>query len=398
MAFFQGASPEAHRLLEESVSIGREVGAAGKRDLAHALELLGHVALLQGNPSDAKKLAGESLQVFQEVGEAWGIAMGLGLLGRATVELGDPVAARALLEESAALLRVVGDRQRLAAVLNALGMVALRQGDYPDARTHFEEALLVSRETSNEQYIAEALAALGTVTLSVGDYPQSKSLFQQSLALILVQGYREYIAEDLAGLAAVANLVGQPERAARLFGALEALREVSGIRLLPLRRAEYDRTIEGIRAHLDEAMFAQAWDHGRTMPLEQVITYALATEDAPPTDTKPSEADAEKASSDLPSAALLSPPSPPLSPQRAAKQRFGGLTSREREVARLVAQGKSNRAIADELVVGISTVETHITHIFTKLGFSSRAQIAAWAVDKGLAQVPQDEEVKRQGH
>ena len=80
------------------------------------------------------------------------------------------------------------------------------------------------------------------------------------------------------------------------------------------------------------------------------------------------------------------------------KQHFGGLTAREREVARLVAQGKSNRAIADELVVGISTVEAHITHIFTKLGFSSRAQIAVWAVDKGLAELLQDVEGTKHKH
>lgn len=80
------------------------------------------------------------------------------------------------------------------------------------------------------------------------------------------------------------------------------------------------------------------------------------------------------------------------------KQHFGGLTAREREVARLVAQGKSNRALAEELVVGVSTVEAHITHILSKLGFSSRAQIAAWAVDKGLVQVQQDVVVTRQEH
>ena len=74
------------------------------------------------------------------------------------------------------------------------------------------------------------------------------------------------------------------------------------------------------------------------------------------------------------------------------------LTAREREVARLVAQGQSNRAIADKLVVSVSTVEAHITHIFTKLGFSSRAQIAAWAVNKGLAQIAQDLEGTRQEH
>jgi DNA-binding NarL/FixJ family response regulator len=67
-------------------------------------------------------------------------------------------------------------------------------------------------------------------------------------------------------------------------------------------------------------------------------------------------------------------------------------------VACLVAQGKSNRAIADGLVIGVSTVEAHITHIFTKLGFSSRAQIAAWAVDKGLAQARPRVEMTEQEH
>ena len=133
------------------------------------------------------------------------------------------------------------------------------------------------------------------------------------------------------------------------------------------------------------------------MTLEQAIAYALESKDALPTDAKPPEANAEEASSFILPDALSSLPSPPLSPRRALKQQFGGLTSREREVARLVAQGKSNRAIADELIVGISTVEAHISHIFAKLGFSSRAQIAAWAVEKGLAKA-QDVEVTKQKH
>jgi len=132
------------------------------------------------------------------------------------------------------------------------------------------------------------------------------------------------------------------------------------------------------------------------MPLEQAIAFAVEMKDALPTGTA-QQANHEEAPSDLPSDILFQP-SPPLSPRYAMKQQFGGLTSREREVARLVAQGKSNRAIAEELVVGVSTVEAHITHIFTKLGFSSRSQLAAWAVDKGLAQVPQDMEVFKQKH
>jgi len=398
LAFSQGDFPEAHRLLAESVSVGREVGAAGKRELAGSLAALAHVSLLQGNPGDTRELAGEGLQLFQEVGEAWGAALALHHLGKATVELGDLVAARSLLEESAALFRVAGDRQLLAQSLNALGLVALRQGDYASARSQFEAALSVAQETGAEQYRADALAHLGTVALREGDYQQSAGLYQQSLALNRVLGNREGIAEDLAGLAEVARLAGQPERAGWLLGAVEVVREARNISLPPLRRAEYDRTVEGIRAQLDEAVFAAAWAKGRAMPLEQAIEEALETKDEPPTGTKFQQTNEEGASSFVPPGTPSSQPSPALSPRRAQQQHFGGLTSREREVARLVAQGKSNRAIADELVVGVSTVEAHITHIFTKLGFSSRAQIAAWAVDKGLAQVLQDMEVTRQEH
>ena len=73
-----------------------------------------------------------------------------------------------------------------------------------------------------------------------------------------------------------------------------------------------------------------------------------------------------------------------LSVSRVAKEAFGGLTERERAVAVLIAQGKSNREIADALVVSYRTVETHVGTILSKLAFSSRAQIAVWAVEIGL--------------
>ena len=79
----------------------------------------------------------------------------------------------------------------------------------------------------------------------------------------------------------------------------------------------------------------------------------------------------------------------PLSPRGLAKKEFGGLTAREREVAVLIAQGKLNREIADTLVVVERTVETHVGNILSKLGFTSRAQIAAWSVEKGLIKAPE---------
>jgi tetratricopeptide (TPR) repeat protein len=73
-------------------------------------------------------------------------------------------------------------------------------------------------------------------------------------------------------------------------------------------------------------------------------------------------------------------------PRQAAKQAFGGLTTREREVAALITQGKSNREIAETLVLGERTIETHVGNILSKLGFSSRSQIAAWVTERNLGQ------------
>ena len=73
------------------------------------------------------------------------------------------------------------------------------------------------------------------------------------------------------------------------------------------------------------------------------------------------------------------------SPRAAAKRSYDGLTEREREVAALITQGKTNRQTAEALVLSERTVQVHITNMLGKLGFSSRAQIAAWSVEKGLA-------------
>jgi predicted ATPase len=208
---FQGDLTQAELLLEESIAIGREVGQAGKRNLALALAVLALGALLQCNPGVARQLAVEGVRLFRQVGEAWGTAVALNYLGRATLELGDPVAARALLEESAALFRA-GNRQRLPLPLNALGLAALRQGDDTGARVYCEEALSAAREAGDELLIAEALAQLGTVAMHVGDYEQAMVLYQQSLALIWTRGYRGNIADACGTLVRNGRGIARGER------------------------------------------------------------------------------------------------------------------------------------------------------------------------------------------
>lgn len=76
------------------------------------------------------------------------------------------------------------------------------------------------------------------------------------------------------------------------------------------------------------------------------------------------------------------PDAPTITPLRAAKQVFDGLTAREREVAALVAEGKTNKAIAEQLVVSERTVEKHVENAMGKLGFASRSKLAVWAAEK----------------
>jgi DNA-binding NarL/FixJ family response regulator len=72
------------------------------------------------------------------------------------------------------------------------------------------------------------------------------------------------------------------------------------------------------------------------------------------------------------------------SAQQLARDQFDGLTARERDIAALIAQGKSNKEIAEVLSLSSRTVEAHISKILPKLNFSSRSQIAVWAVEKRL--------------
>jgi non-specific serine/threonine protein kinase len=174
----------------------------------------------------------------------------------------------------------------------------------------------------------------------------------------------------LVGLAGVASLRGKGEQAAKLIGyAVKGMEFISGVKP-PFWMRDYENPIIGsIRSQMEETAYTKAWHEGYSMTLEQAI---------------------ELAESQL---VLITPaPGPSILPSQreAEKQKYGGLTTREREVAAQIAQGKSNQAIAAELFLSLKTVEAHVTRILSKLGFASRAQIAAWAVSKGLAQAPQD--------
>jgi DNA-binding NarL/FixJ family response regulator len=146
--------------------------------------------------------------------------------------------------------------------------------------------------------------------------------------------------------------------AVRLVAAAAALREVAGIPLWPNGQARLDRTLEPARRALGEAAATAAWQAGRALAPQEAIAEALAI-------------------TDLASESGV----------RAGQAESGArmvLTSREQEVATLIARGYTNRQIGAELVITEGTAASHVVHILNKLGYNSRSQVAAWAVEQGL--------------
>ena len=170
------------------------------------------------------------------------------------------------------------------------------------------------------------------------------------------------IASCLEGLAGVVAAQGELAWAGRLLGAAEALREAMGVPLPPVFRDEYVREVTVVRANLGEKDFGSAWAEGRTMTPEQ----ALAAQGPV---TIPESISIESSST---------PSAKPVIPYP------DGLTAREVEVLRLVAQGLTDGHIAEQLVVSPRTVNSHLTSIYSKIQVSSRTAATRYAMEHHL--------------
>ena len=198
---------------------------------------------------------------------------------------------------------------------------------------------------------------LGLAAFRQGDHAAAWALYEESLRIFQELGDRFTISTVLAGLAGLAVAQAQPERALRLAGAATALGETLGAPLLPGFPTMFERAVELARRVVSAAAGEATWEAGRAMAQEQAIAYALTAE-AELVDTEQDEAQG------------VGYP--------------GGLTAREVEVLRLLAAGRSNREIADQLVVSVPTVGRHISNIYGKIGAHSRAEATAYALGHGL--------------
>ncbi|HZO28356.1 MAG TPA: tetratricopeptide repeat protein [Chloroflexota bacterium] len=349
----RGHLSEGSRWLAGALSETTGAPAAAR---ARAMNGAGNLAWSRGEHASACALFEESLAIHRQLGDKLGTARALGNLAAVALFQGDYGRSTTLFEEGLALFRELGDDDGIARSLNYVGSIARNQGQHERATELFQESLALHRTLGDKHGVGKAVLNLGSVALIRSEHDRATALFHESLVLHRELGGKEGIAYCLEGLAGVAGARRQPERAARLFGAAEALREAIGWPLPPAERPAHAQSVAGARARLDERAWAAAWAAGREMPVEQAIADALAAGGSP---AAPSPAPA----------AGTRPPDP--------------LTRREREVARLVAQGLTDRQIAEALVIAEGTVGVHLNNIFTKLDLHSRAQLAAWVATHG---------------
>ena len=310
-----------------------------------------------GNDERAIILAEEGLAVCKEVGDREFGALCLICLSKVASDRGDYEEAKRLAEESLTLGAGLENNYYTCLALSDLGELSRLRGDYDQAIALHEQSLAVSRHRGYPVWNANALRHLGIDHFRRGAYGRAAEHLKQSLTLCKEVRNRWVPVECLHGLASLACVAQQYERAARLFGAANHLRDALGLRSKPADQECYDHHATTTRAGPGEAAFAAAWAEGRAMTLDQVIDYVLAWDG----------------------------PAEPAGPRRRTARLDGEvLTAREREIAALVANGQTNRQIANTLIISERTADAHVQNILNKLGVSSRTQIAAWAAKRGL--------------
>jgi predicted ATPase/DNA-binding CsgD family transcriptional regulator len=302
---------------------------------------------------------------------------------------GDHDAALAGFEESRRVSAQSRMDRELGYALMGLGLVRLRLGEIEPAL----EELAASRETMLEvddamgrclglYFLATALAGaakvtdalrlaqegleiseigdmfsrgnlstlLGIVEWQLGDAEAAESRLKEALRIQNGIGHRWGMGTSLEGLAWVAASTARLERAALLLGSGASLWQELGITLAPWLRVHHDGCEAGARSGLGELRYQERWEDGFALPRSAVVAAAL-----------------EETLQDTARA-----------PAAAADEDAFELTGRELEVARLVAEGLSNPAIASTLFVSRATVKTHVSHILRKLALDSRVQLASW--------------------
>ncbi|MEP7024366.1 MAG: tetratricopeptide repeat protein, partial [Actinomycetota bacterium] len=364
---------QAVRWAEEGLELCRAAGDTFWT--ATAINLLAEAALHLGRPDEAAQRADEALALAQQHGDGWNKGYALGSLAAAAGLQGNLRDAEEFANGALAVMRRIDQQWGVARTMLGLGDLARVRGESEVARQRYTEALPILREIDSRPEIARCLAGLARVALDQGFLSRAREHLGESIRLSRTTGSRIGVARGLEVFAALSVRENQPGRAVQLVAAAASLRGTAQLR--PLSGARTGQYLAAAQ-HLGESVIRQLWDSGSAMNADEAVGLALR---AP--ETAGSAVARSPAGSLAGSPVGGSPGGPPVATAAvgapaASAPMPGQLTPRERQIIELIAEGCSNKAIAEQLVISPATAARHVANILAKLGFSSRSQVAAW--------------------
>jgi tetratricopeptide (TPR) repeat protein len=244
---------------------------------AAALLTTSILAYGQADYEQAMPFAEQALATFDALDDTWGRVESISMVGLIAAGLKQDERAEQVMEQAVAESLVVGNRWSAAMTLTYWAPIPLNKGQYRRAAELAEQARSLARELGDRIAEYSANYNLALVAQAEGDPSSAQGLFVDALKLALEIGDMGNSVACLKGLGGVAVAQQDFERAARLWGAAAALDANSEVAqyAYTLDKSLYEQMLARARAGLDPARWAQAWEAGRAMNLQQAVNFAL---------------------------------------------------------------------------------------------------------------------------
>jgi predicted ATPase/DNA-binding CsgD family transcriptional regulator len=336
------ATSEGMRWLDEFLAL--EGGSLDTRAWAYFIR--GFLAVLKADPAAAKPALQAGIATARQAGQRDALTEVLSMASIAEGITGDRASARRLLDEARDTASPAYPPGKLS-VLQARAFNGFFEADLDAVRSAASEGTRLAREAGDVYGLEMMLLNLGSAALLAGDLDESEPLLAESLQIAHQMDDRVALFYLLDAFGCHAALAGRARLAARLLGAAETVRTEVGANVMPFLAPLLAQAKKSATAALGASRFTAEFEAGRSLDRGAASALALG-EPAPAAAAAPGQASA------------------------------GPLGKREAEVAQLVADGLTNREIGARLFISERTVDSHVRSILNKLGFGSRAQIAAW--------------------
>jgi predicted ATPase/class 3 adenylate cyclase len=267
--YMRGYFAEGHARIERLLATDATPTAARARALNGAAVM----TISTADPAAAKAWSEEALALHRQLGDAWGIAYSIFSLGMAATEEADWAVARRYFEESLTRFRELGDGHYALIAGDGLAWVAGELGD-PEARRRGHEDVLRDARAQGDWAIAAAqLEQLAEFPRDEGRIEEALTMLREALRMKCGLEMPNLIVESLSRFARTLA-VTRPKEAARLVGASDGLREEIGGGHSWVSE-DNRKTLAIVREQLDEAAFADAWEEGRRMTVDEAVALAL---------------------------------------------------------------------------------------------------------------------------